>query len=235
MQVVKLQNPRRRHRRRNTKRNTSRGVSSATLSKLLSAVSKKNNPRRHRRRRHNVGKVVKANRRRYHRRRHNPSMGEIGTMLKTALYGAAGATLTGVGSAIVARLPFIGDLAVGNRFAEPAIQAAVAFFGVKWLGDKMFGSTQANMMATGGLVFAGLSLVNAIIPNVEGQLTSLITRPAVVTQTTQAIDAQAAKQIAVAAAATGDAKGAVDAVDQYAGFSDVQMGYGDVQFTPRTQ
>jgi len=108
-------------------------------------------------------------------RRRNPSAARIGQIAKDAIYGAGGAILTRTGAALVAG--FVPGALAGSQFVDPAIQAAVAVFVVGPLGKKFLGGSQGEIMKIGGLISAGLSLADRLLPNIQGQLTGVFRAP----------------------------------------------------------
>lgn len=143
------------------------------------------NPRRRRRRstarrRHNPGFVARSRRtsnprrrRRRFGRRRNPSAIRIGQLAKDAIYGAGGAILTRAGTQIATSfVPQIASL--GGSYGEPIIQAAVAATVVRWAGTKFLGKPQGDTMMIGGLISAGLSLADRLLPNLQGQIVGLV-------------------------------------------------------------
>lgn len=91
------------------------------------------------------------------------------------IYGAGGAILTRTGTALVSG--FVPGAFAGSPFVDPLLQAAVAAVPVRWLGRKFLGQTQGDIMMLGGLISAGLSLADKFLPNIQGQLTSIVRAP----------------------------------------------------------
>jgi len=159
-----------RRRRKTTKRRTRRVASVA-------------NPRRRRRRhsrRRNPVFVARATRRRSTRRRRisrrrNPSALRIGQIAKDMIYGAGGAILTRAGTSLVSG--FVPGAFSGSPFVDPILQAAVAATAVRYLGKRFLGSSQGDILMLGGLISAGLSLADKFLPNIQGQLTSIVRAP----------------------------------------------------------
>lgn len=145
-------NPRRRRHVRRRRRNP---VMARSITRRAS------NPRRHRRR--------------HHRRRSNPSMAGVGSILRNAIYGAGGAVLGRVGYSLVSG--FVPAGFGSSPFVKPLIKAGLGATVVKWAGTKFFGAAQGQMAALGCYVDAGLDLVNAFLPNAEGQITGIFRAP----------------------------------------------------------
>lgn len=142
------------------------------------------NPRRRRhRRRSNPGivrrrtrRTVAVNPRRWrHHRRRNPSAAGIGQIFKNMVYGAGGAILTRVGEGLVSG--FIPASLAGSSFAKPVVQAIIAVIPVRMAGTKFLGKPQGDIMMLGGLISAGLAAADAFLPNIQGQLTSIVRAP----------------------------------------------------------
>lgn len=145
------------------------------------------NPRRRRRRysrRRNPSIVARASRRRsvnprrrrrFSRRRRNPSALRVGQIFKDMVYGAGGAILTRTGTAVLSG--FVPSAFTGSPFIEPALQAVVAVTAVRWAGKKFLGQSQGDIMMLGGLISAGLSAADRFLPNIQGQLTSIVRAP----------------------------------------------------------
>lgn len=149
-------NPRRRRRRHSRRRNPSI-VARATRRRSSTAI----NPRR-RRRRHS-------------RRMRNPSALRIGQIAKDMIYGAGGAILTRTGTSLISG--FVPGAFAGSPFIDPVLQAAVAATAVRWVGGRFLGKAQGDIMMLGGLISAGLSLADKFLPNIQGQLTSIVRAP----------------------------------------------------------
>lgn len=90
-------------------------------------------------------------------------------------YGAAGAILTRTGTSLVSG--FVPGAFAGSPFMGPALQVAVAAVPVRWVGKKFLGQTQGDIMMLGGLISAGLALADQFLPNIQGQLTSIVRAP----------------------------------------------------------
>ncbi len=151
-------NPRRRRRHARRRRNP------GLVARASNPIGRVSNPRRRRRRR--IG------------RRHNPSALRIGQLAKDALYGAGGAVLTRAGTQVLSNFaPSI--VAMGGNYAEPIVQAAVAATVVRWAGGKFLGKQQGDVMMIGGLISAGLSLFDRVLPNLQGQIAGFAMRPIV--------------------------------------------------------
>lgn len=139
------------------------------------------NPRRRRhsrRRRHNPVVLHRRHSRRRRRggfRRRNPSALRVGQIAKDMIYGAGGAILTRSVTSIVSG--FVPAAFGGSPFIEPVLQAAAAATVVRWAGKKFLGSAQGDIMMLGGLISAGLSLADRFVPNLQGQLTSIVRMP----------------------------------------------------------
>ncbi len=146
------------------------------------------NPRRRRRRhsrRRNPIIVARATRRRRRSpvrrrrsvaRRRNPISGlRVGQILKDMVYGAGGAIVTRTGTAVLSG--FVPGMFAGSPFIDPALQALVAVTAVRWAGKKFLGGPQGDIMMLGGLISAGLSLADKFLPNIQGQLTSIVRAP----------------------------------------------------------
>ena len=114
-------------------------------------------------------------RRRARRRSSNPSMAGVGSLLKQMIYGAGGAIVTRIGYGVASG--FIPAGLGSSRVAKPAIKAAIAAVPVRWAGGKFLGKQQGDLMMLGGLIDAGVDLVNAFLGDVEGQLTTIIRAP----------------------------------------------------------
>lgn len=191
--VVASNPKRRRHRRRRT----------TSLARVSNPV------RRHRRRR----SVALSNpRRRHHRRRHNPSGMGIGKMLKDIIYGTGGAILARTGSGLL--IGFVPGGLGSSPLADPILQAALSATAIKWLGRKFLGGAQADIMMLGGFISAGLAAANVLLPNIQGQLTSIIRAPVAVAP------------VAPGATAMSDVYD-VNMVDS--GFGGLLNGFGDVE------
>lgn len=165
--------------------------STTTVRRRRRSTARAANPRRHRRsrRRHNPGVFVarrrtrraaasnphRRHRRHHSRRRHNPSALRVGQILKDMIYGAGGAILTRTGTSIAQG--FVPGAFAGSPFTGPILQAAVAATAVRWLGKKFLGPTQGDIMMLGGLISAGLAAADQFLPNIQGQLTSIIRAP----------------------------------------------------------
>lgn len=140
--------------------------------------------RRHSRRRSNPGimrrrsrrRAVAHNpRRRMHRRRRNPSAASIGAIFKNMVYGAGGAIATRVGYSLISGFVPMG--LASSPFAEPIGQAVIAATAVRWIGSRFLGKPQGDTMMLGGLISAGLSAADRLLPNIQGQLTGIIRAP----------------------------------------------------------
>lgn len=149
-------------------------------------VAAASNPRRRRRVRRRRNPIVARSvtrrrvtsnprRRRRSRRRSNPSMAGVGSMLKQMIYGAGGAIATRIGYGLTSQ--FVPAGLGSSRVAKPAIKAAIAAVPVRWAGGKFLGKQQGDLMMLGGLIDAGVDLVNAFLGDVEGQLTTIIRAP----------------------------------------------------------
>lgn len=90
-------------------------------------------------------------------------------------YGAGGAILTRTGTALISG--FVPGAFAGSPFIDPALQAVVAATAVRWGVTKVLGKTQGDIAMLGGLISAGLSLADRFLPNIQGQLTSIVRAP----------------------------------------------------------
>jgi hypothetical protein len=99
----------------------------------------------------------------------------IGQIVKDMVYGAGGAILTRTGTAILSG--FVPGAFAGSAFIDPALQALVAVTLVRWGGKKFLGASQGDVMMLGGLISAGLSAADKFLPNIQGQLTSIVRAP----------------------------------------------------------
>ena len=128
-------------------------------------------------------------------------------------YGAGGAVLTRAGTQIVSG--FVPGMFAGSPFINPALQALLAVTAVRWGVTKVMGKSQGDIAMLGGLISSGLSLFDKVLPNLQGQLTSIVSAP-IATAPQAAIPVQ------------GSGLGDVYDVDMtaagFGGFS----GYGDV-------
>lgn len=198
MKLVRVHNPGRivvARKRKGTKKMAARrrlkrrGRSSYDTARVARArASRASNPRRRRRhsRRRNPTIVARTTRRRHaratnprrrrrHSRRRNPSALRIGQIAKDMIYGAGGAILTRTGTSLISG--FVPGALTGSPFVDPVLQAAVAVIPVRWLGKRFLGQTQGDIMMLGGLISAGLSFADKFLPNIQGQLTSVIRTP----------------------------------------------------------
>jgi len=91
------------------------------------------------------------------------------------IYGAGGAILTRTGAAVIGG--FVPSMFGNSPFIEPVIQAATAATVVRWVGKKFLGQSQGDIMMLGGLISAGLSFADKFLPNIQGQLTSIVRAP----------------------------------------------------------
>jgi len=187
--------------------------------------ARKSNPRprrrRYSRRRRNPHLVVRRRsirasnprRRRRSRRRRNPSAMRVGQIFKDMVYGAGGAIATRVGSSLVSG--FVPSAIAGAPWGEPLVQATIAVTGTRWLGKRVFGQQQGDVMMLGGLISAGLAAADRFLPNIQGQLTGIIRAPV--------ITAPAQGQL-VAAGETEQTNGYSDVYDvpAFAGLGDVE-------------
>jgi hypothetical protein len=115
------------------------------------------------------------------------------------IYGAGGAMATRIGAGLVRG--FIPGGIMSSPFGEPALQAGVAIFGVRWVVKHFFGQAQADVAMLGGLISAGLKAVDNFVPGLEGQLTGIIRLPVQVAPGLSPDALNAAQQGAVAGAA----------------------------------
>ncbi len=137
----------------------------------------------------------------------------IGQIAKDMIYGAGGAILTRAGTSILKG--FVPGMLQGSAFIDPALQAVIAVTLVRWGGKKFLGPAQGDILMLGGLISAGLSLADKFLPNIQGQLTSIVSAP-IATAPQAAIPVQ------------GSGLGDVYDVDmQAAGFGGFQ-GLGDI-------
>lgn len=90
-------------------------------------------------------------------------------------YGAGGAILTRTGTALL--IGFVPGALGSSPFVDPALQAAVAVTAVRWGVTKFLGKSQGDIAMLGGLISAGLSLADKFLPNIQGQLTSIVRAP----------------------------------------------------------
>lgn len=90
-------------------------------------------------------------------------------------YGAGGAILTRTGTALISG--FVPGMFAGSPFVDPVLQAAVAVVPVRWAVTKVMGKAQGDIAMLGGLISAGLSLADKFLPNIQGQLTSIVRAP----------------------------------------------------------
>ncbi len=189
MKLVRVHNPSRvtvakqrkgakmaaRRRRKTTRRRTTTA--------RASAVNPRRRRRRHSRRRNPTVMAAPRRRRRsvtrHKRRRHsirrNPSALRIGQIAKDMIYGAGGAILTRTGTAVLSG--FVPGALSGSPFVDPALQAIIAVTLVRWGGKKFLGQAQGDIMMLGGLISAGLSAADKFLPNIQGQLTSIVRAP----------------------------------------------------------
>jgi hypothetical protein len=174
--------------------------------------SRRRNPGIVRRRRRSVARATNPRR---HRRRRNPSAANIGAIFKNMVYGAGGAILTRVGYGLASG--FIPGNLSASPFAEPVGQALIATTAVRWIGAKFLGKPQGDTMMLGGLISAGLSAADRFLPNVQGQLTSIIRAPVAV-----------APQAAIPVIGEGQPAAALNGMSDvydvpgFAGFADVE-------------
>lgn len=191
------------------RRSNTRKRAAATNPRRRRHSRRRSNPTGVRRRRRSVA----ANpRRRRHARRRNPSAANIGAIFKSMVYGAGGAILTRVGSSLA--MGFVPGSLQGSSFAEPGLQALIAVTAVRWAGKKFLGQQQGDTMMLGGLISAGLSAADKFLPNIQGQLTSIVRAPV-----------QVAPTAAIPLVGDGGAGGGmadVYDVPGFAGFADVE-------------
>ncbi len=90
-------------------------------------------------------------------------------------YGALGAILTRTGASLVSG--FVPGMFAGSPFVGPGLQIAVAAIPVRWGVTKVLGKTQGDIAMLGGLISAGLALADQFLPNIQGQLTSIVRAP----------------------------------------------------------
>ncbi len=184
---------------------------------LLLAAKPRRRRRRHSRRRNPI--IVARTTRRRRRltsvgrgrravgRTRNPSALRVGQIAKDMIYGAGGAILTRTGTAILSG--FVPGALAGSPFVDPALQAVIAVTLVRYAGKRFLGNAQGDIMMLGGLISAGLSAADKFLPNIQGQLTSIVRAPI-----------QVAPQAAIPV--NGGGLGDVYDVDmQAAGFGDV--------------
>lgn len=158
--------------------NTRRRATTTTNPRRRRHARRRSNPTGYRRRRRSV--TANPHRRRHSRRR-NPSAANIGQIFKSMVYGAGGAILTRVGSSVA--MGFVPSALTSSSFAEPALQAVIAVTAVRWAGKKFLGPQQGDTMMLGGLISAGLSAADKFLPNIQGQLTSIVRAPVQVAPT----------------------------------------------------
>lgn len=207
MQLVKLQNPRRRkaakrrrnaapaRRRRNTTPAKRRNPAKARVVYLA-------NPKRRARRRHNPT-VKRVNKRRSVRRR-NPQ-----SLLGTIVWGGGGAVLNGIIGGLPLMLPMIGNIASSLPFSA-AVSHGVTAFGIKWIVRKMTGSQEkSNLAFTGALIETALQAAQEIVPNYQGLIGGI--------NTSAVIPPPAAQPAALGDAYAGSGPGFRPMGDVYAG------------------
>ena len=196
------------------------------------------NPRRRRRvrrRRHNpivarrTRRSVTSNprRRRHHRRRRsNPSFSGVGSIVRSAIYGAGGAILTRVVAGIGEG--FVPAGFAGSKLTRPILQAAAAATVVPWGVGKLMGKPAADLARVGGFISAGLEFFEAYLPGAQSGLSSILRAPIQIAQTIpQQLASQGATpdQIAQAGAQLAGLRGPfgdVEDVDMRAAFGDVE-------------
>jgi len=166
------------------------------------------------RRRRSTRAATNPRRRRRHSRRRNPSSLQIGQIIKDMAYGTAGALLTRTGTTLLSG--FVPGAFSGSPFIDPALQALIAATAVRWGVGKVLGKTQGDIAMLGGFISAGLSFANKFLPNIEGQLTSIVRAP---------IQMAPQAQIPVQGAGLGDV---YDVDMQAAGFGHPYSPLGDV-------
>lgn len=131
------------------------------------------------------------------------------------IYGAGGAIATRVGASLVSG--FVPGVISQSSFGEPLTQVVIAVTAVRWAGKKFLGQQQGDIMMLGGLISAGLSAADRFLPNIQGQLTSIVRAP-VQLAPTAAIPVVGEGQPAAALNGYHD----VYDVPGFAGFADVE-------------